>query len=214
MNKIIVDGRLYHSEEQRSENLVPFAAASPFHHKLYLFLREWFSPSPTLTIYTSGSTGAPKKIVVGKEQMIQSAAITSDFFRLKEGEKALLCLPLEYIAGKMMIVRAIYAGLDVIPTGPSGNPMSEITQEIDFAAMVPLQVYNSLQTDKEKKRLSQIQKLIIGGGAIDRALEKALRDFPNEIYSTYGMTETVSHIALRRVSGIEADDYYIPLKDG
>lgn len=143
--------------------------------------------------------------------MLQSAAMTCDFLRLKKGDKALLCLPLEYIAGKMMVVRAVYAGLDLRPVEPSGNPMAEITQGIDFAAMVPLQVYNSLQTEEGKKRISQIKKLIIGGGAMDERPEELLRDFPHEVYSTYGMTETVSHIAIRRLSGHAADSYYTPL---
>ena len=143
--------------------------------------------------------------------MLQSARMTCDFFQLKRGDRALLCLPLDYIAGKMMVVRAIYAGLDLYPAEPSGHPLTERVLPFDFAAMVPLQVYNSLQNGEEKQRLSQIRQLIIGGGAIDEKLEAALKEFPNAVYSTYGMTETLSHIALRRINGTEAERYYTPL---
>lgn len=211
MNSLSVEGTLYHKKELL-ESLPPaFASASPFHHRLYLFLREWFSGSATLTLHTSGSTGTPKEIIVRKERMLASAKMTCDFFQLKRGDKALLCLPLEYIAGKMMVVRALYAGLNLYPVEPSGHPLKELSEQFDFAAMVPLQVYNSLQTTEARARLSRIKKLIIGGGAIDRELEEALGKFPNEIYSTYGMTETVSHIALRGINGAVADEYYTPL---
>lgn len=143
--------------------------------------------------------------------MLQSAKITCDFLGLKKGDKALLCLPLEYIAGKMMVVRALYAGLELYPVEPDGHPLAEMDIPFDFAAMVPLQIYNSLQVPEEKRRLSHIKNLIIGGGAMDESLEKALRELPNAIYSTYGMTETLSHIALRRINGSNADNYYSPL---
>lgn len=142
---------------------------------------------------------------------MQSAAITCHYLKLKEDETALLCLPLEYIAGKMMVVRALYGGLNLLLADPSGRPLAGIDHQIDFAAMVPLQVYNSLEREDEKERLMGIGKLIIGGGAIDPQLEAVLKDYPHPIYSTYGMTETVSHIALRRISGQKATEGYIPL---
>lgn len=211
MYNIGIEDIIYTPADFAGDRNIHFAGKSPFHHQLYLFLKEWFSDSSTLCLHTSGSTGTPKEIVVRKEQMLQSAKNTCDFFGLKKGDKALLCLPLDYIAGKMMVVRALYAELDLYPLKPDGHPLGETNIAFDFAAMVPLQVYNSLQSEKEKERLSQIKHLIIGGGAIDEALETELKDFPNAIYSTYGMTETLSHIALRRISGPEASRYYTPL---
>ena len=213
MNSIRIEGILYHKGDILGDHPPVFAARSPHHHALYLFLREWFSSSPTLTLHTSGSTGTPKEIMVRKEQMIESARITRDFFQLKKDDNALLCLPLDYIAGKMMVVRALYAGLDLWPVEPSGHPLKQISRPVDFAAMVPLQVYNSLKTKGEKNRLSRIGRLIIGGGVIDPSLEEALKEFPNEVYSTYGMTETVSHIALRKINGSEAEEFYTPLEN-
>lgn len=211
MNEICISGITYSGDEIRADRTIHFTGQSPFHHQLCLFLKDWFSPSRTMRLRTSGSTGVPKEITVRKEQMLQSARMTCDFFQLNKGDKALLCLPLDYIAGTMMVVRAICAGLDLYPVEPSGHPLAGGAELYDFAAMVPLQVYNALQTAEERQRLSQIKKLIIGGGAIDEQLAEALKNFPNAIYATYGMTETVSHIALRSISGTGADRFYTPL---
>ncbi|WP_085536151.1 AMP-binding protein [Massilibacteroides vaginae] len=177
------------------------------------FIKDWHSDSPTICVQTSGSTGTPKKMDVKKTRMLESAKITCQFFGLKKNDKALLCLPLQYIAGKMVVVRALYAGLDLYSVEPCGHPLADVDMDFDFAAMIPLQVYNSLQIPEERQRLAAIKYLIIGGGAIDETLEHELSGFPNAIYSTYGMTETLSHIALRRISGSAASLYYTPLSN-
>ena len=187
------------------------------------FLEEWNNSSPYVHVQTSGSTGVPKPMMVEKRRMLASARITCDFLGLKLGDSALLCMSLDYIAGKMMVVRSLERGLKLITVEPSGHPLRGLVQtttgpsysegeswEIDFAAMVPMQVYNSLQVPEEKERLMAIRHLIIGGGAIDEAMEAELRSFPHAVWSTYGMTETLSHIALRRLSGPEASDWYTP----
>ena len=179
------------------------------------FLSEWNNDSLFVHVQTSGSTGVPKPMLAEKRRMLASARITNDFLGLREGDVALLCMSLDYIAGKMMVVRSIERGLKLITVEPSGHPLnhSQLATDdcqIDFAAMVPLQVYNTLQVPEERKRLLQIRHLIIGGGAIDEALGAELKNFPNAVWSTYGMTETLSHIALRRLSGPEASDWYIP----
>ena len=174
------------------------------------FLEEWNNPSPYVHVQTSGSTGAPKPMLVEKQRMLNSARITCDFLGLREGDTALLCMSLDYIAGKMMVVRSIERGLKLKTVEPSGHPLSTPHSPLDFAAMVPMQVYNSLQVPEEKERLMRIRHLIIGGGAIDDALAAALKTFPNHVWSTYGMTETLSHIALRRLNGPEASEWYTP----
>ena len=173
------------------------------------FLEEWNNPSPYVRVQTSGSTGAPKPMLVEKRRMLNSARITCDFLGLREGDTALLCMSLDYIAGKMMVVRSLERGLRLIVQEPSGHPMA-VSPSIDFAAMVPMQVYNSLQVPEERERLRQIKNLIIGGGAIDDAMAAELKTFPHAVWSTYGMTETLSHIALRRLSGPEASEFYTP----
>lgn len=174
------------------------------------FLEEWNSPSPYVHVQTSGSTGAPKPMLVEKSRMLASARRTNDFLGLQPGDTALLCMSLDYIAGKMMVVRALERGLKLITIAPSGHPLAQANSPLSFAAMVPLQVYNSLQVPEEKDRLKSIRHLIIGGGAIDDALAAELKSFPHAVWSTYGMTETLSHIALRRLSGPEASDWYTP----
>ena len=174
------------------------------------FLSEWNSDSPFVHVQTSGSTGAPKPMLVEKQRMLNSARITCDFLGLHEGDTALLCMSLDYIAGKMMVVRALERHLKLITVEPSGRPLSNTHCEIDFAAMVPMQVYNTIQLPEERERLKQIHHLIIGGGAIDETLAAALRDFPHHVWSTYGMTETLSHIALRRLNGADVSEWYTP----
>ena len=142
--------------------------------------------------------------------MLNSARITCDFLGLREGDTALLCMSLDYIAGKMMVVRSIERGLKLISVEPSGHPLATVHSPLSFAAMVPMQVYNTLQVAEECERLKQIRHLIIGGGAIDDALAAALKTFPNHVWSTYGMTETLSHIALRRLNGPDASEWYTP----
>lgn len=144
--------------------------------------------------------------------MEASARITCRFLGLHEGETALLCLPLDYIAGKMMVVRAQTCQLHLISITPDGHPMATDCGPVDFAAMVPLQVWNSLQDPLQASRIRAIRHLIIGGGAVDANLAAALADFPNAVWSTYGMTETLSHIALRRLNGPERSDWYSPLE--
>ena len=175
------------------------------------FLAQWNDTSDVIEVHTSGSTGKPKRLLVEKQRMVNSARITCDFLGLKEGDSALLCMPLDYIAGKMVVVRSLVSHLHLISVMPSSHPLKDVTQPIDFAAMVPLQVYSSLQEPAERERLLSIRHLIIGGGAIDDSLESQLQQFPNAVWSTYGMTETLSHIALRRISGENSSLWYSPL---
>jgi O-succinylbenzoic acid--CoA ligase len=147
---------------------------------------------------------------VEKERMMASARLTCSFLGLKEGDSALLCMPLQYIAGKMVVVRSLVAGLNLIPVAPSGHPLKDLKEVPTFAAMIPMQVYNTLQVPEERAKLMKIKHLIIGGGAIDEALANDLKSFPNHVWSTYGMTETLSHIALRKLNGQDASDWYTP----
>ena len=176
------------------------------------FLSEWNNDSDRVLVHTSGSTGKPKPMMVEKKRMLNSARITCDFLGLKPGDSALLCMSLDYIAGKMVVVRSIERHLHLISVPPSGHPLKDVDEEITFAAMVPMQVYNTLQVPEERERLSRIRHLIIGGGAIDAALEQELQALPGNIaiWSTYGMTETLSHIALRRINGDEPSEWYQP----
>ena len=184
---------------------------------LQAFLDEWHDDSSEVVVQTSGSTGTPKTMFVEKERMANSARMTLDFLGLRPDDTALLCMPLDYIAGKMMVVRAEVGALRLLAVTPSGHPLSDDVKKvvgnhrIDLAAMVPLQVYNSLQIPEERCRLMNIRHLLIGGGAVDAALANQLRDFPHAVWSTYGMTETLSHVAMRKVNGEDSSEWYMPL---
>lgn len=160
---------------------------------LGIFILDWFDPKPYLEMNTSGSTGTPKIIRVDKQAMVNSALATGDFFNLKPGQKVLHCLPTDYVAGKMMFVRAFILGLDMEFVAPSSHPMDRVKGDFDFCGMVPLQAQNSLND------LHRIKKLIIGGAKINKSLERELLTIPSQIYETYGMTETITHIAGKRV---------------
>lgn len=157
------------------------------------FLLDWFDSKSYIEMQTSGSTGTPKLIRVDKQAMVNSALATGDFFELHAGNKALQCLPVKYVAGKMMLIRAIVLGLDLDYVAPSSHPMEGLEEKYDFVAMVPLQAQNSL------KELRNVKKLIVGGARINSSLEKELMKLPTQVFETYGMTETITHIAAKRV---------------
>lgn len=174
------------------------------------FLADWQSASPTLLVHTSGSTGKPKPMLVEKRRMAASALTTCRFLGLRRGDSALLCMPLDYIAGKMVCVRSLVCGLRLIRVSPCGHPLRGLAEVPTVAAMVPMQVYNSLHDAAECSMLERIPHVIIGGGAVSAAMAERLRSFGNAVWSTYGMTETLSHIALRRLSGSAASEWYTP----
>lgn len=207
---LLLEGKEYTSEDIRQLIAGGAEVHSPALWDLYLFLNEWFNASLVITVYTSGSTGTPKELIVRKDQMMQSARLTCEFLNLKEGQSALLCMNLRYIGAMMVVVRSLVAGLNLIVRPASGHPLADIKEPLGFVAMVPLQVYNTLQIPEEKERLKQTDILIIGGGAVDEALEAEIKHLPTAVYSTYGMTETLSHIALRRLNGTSASEHYYP----
>jgi len=157
------------------------------------FLLDWFDYKSYIEMETSGSTGAPKTISISKQAMVDSALATGDFFNLQPGNKALQCLPVKYVAGKMMLVRAMILGLDLAFVAPSSHPLDHNEIDFDFVAMVPLQAQNSIS------QLKKVKKLIIGGAAVNKTLEKQLLKLPTKVYETYGMTETITHIAARKL---------------
>jgi O-succinylbenzoic acid--CoA ligase len=157
------------------------------------FLLDWFDDKDYIDMYTSGTTGMPKKIRIRKDAMVQSAIATGDFFGLQPGNRVLHCLPTNFVAGKMMFVRSFILGLDMDFAAPSSNPLEHNDELYDFAAMVPLQAKNSI------KKLTNIKKVIIGGVKIHKPLEEELEKLPIQIYETYGMTETITHIAAKKI---------------
>lgn len=161
------------------------------------FLLDWFDDKSYLEINTSGSTGVPKLIRVDKQAMVRSSIATGNFFDLKPGDRVLHCLPAKYVAGKMMFIRGFILGLEIDFVAPSSHPLDNLDHDYEFTALVPMQAQYSLNN------LHRIKKIIIGGAKIAKPLEDKLKKIKSEIYETYGMTETITHIAAKRV-GAEA----------
>jgi O-succinylbenzoic acid--CoA ligase len=161
-------------------------------------------------VVTSGSTGEPKSLLVRKESMLASARLTNSYFGLQAGDPVWLCLSANYIAGKMMIVRAVAGNLTLIVTEPVSTPV--ISTPVKFAAMVPMQVEALFKSKSGSETFSQIPKLIIGGSAISEALEARIQSLQTVCFATYGMTETVSHIAVRQLNGTQASAAYQALE--
>ena len=157
------------------------------------FFLDWFDENPYIDVETSGTTGASKTVRLSKQAMIDSALATGDFFDILPGAKALQCLSVKYIAGKLMFVRAFVLGLDMDFVAPSAHPLENNDTLYDFVAMVPLQAQNSLN------KLKNIKKLIIGGAKISASLEQELLKQSTKSYETYGMTETITHIAAKAI---------------
>ncbi|MFC4162426.1 AMP-binding protein [Epilithonimonas zeae] len=200
--------------------LIDLSKASPiaetpskeFETKVLDFIKEWFSESKTVKIQSSGSTGIPKVFDIEKSKMLNSAEMTCDFLGLKEGDLALLCLPIEYISGKMTVVRSISRKLKLKIATTSLNPLENVNEEIDFCAMTPLQVENSLD------KIHWIKNLIIGGASVSETLKQKISqtlkttNIQTKIFETYGMSETLSHIALKQIYPNQED--WLTIFDG
>ncbi|MFN0049557.1 MAG: AMP-binding protein [Cytophagales bacterium] len=164
---------------------------------------------------TSGSTGLPKSIFFSKIQMQNSALSTIERLKLVEGSIALICLNTNYIAGKMMLVRCIEANMKAVVVEPSAYPFDDLPDKIkiDFAAFVPLQLTKILERNSKKdiEILNQIKTIIVGGEQISNSLLNQLKNLKADVFHTFGMTETISHFALKHISANKA---YFELLNG
>lgn len=182
--------------------------SSDWQTELAQFIAEWFSEADFVVAQTSGSTGAPKPIRLSKSMMAESAKRTIAYFGLQPGNRLLLSLPCRYIAGKMMAVRAIVGQMNLIPVDPSTDFEFLNHESFDLGAMVPNQVLKLLEQPSGKEKLQNIRNLLIGGSSVSTELEEKIAQLASRIVSTYGMTETASHIAIRELSGNRKSDYY------
>ena len=175
---------------------------------IYHFLQNWFDDTDFILAQTSGSTGKPKSIQLPKQSMLNSARMTNQFFGLSSESVALLCLPASYIAGKMMLVRAMVSGFNLITVAPSANPFENLHTFVDFTAITPYQLFHSADSLQKVS----VHKIIVGGSPVTSKMEQLSENIPSELYETYGMTETCSHIALRRFNGKEKSDCFTILE--
>lgn len=204
--KFKLNGLSYSSAEE----LLNFAdglieQGAPYEVSMAQFLEEWLNFDDSITVQTSGTTGNSKDITISKQQMINSAEATGAYFKAGEGTKALLCLSSNYIAGKMMLVRAMVLGWDIHVVAPEKDALVEYDNPYDFVAMVPYQLHHSIDA------LDKVKRLIVGGGAISSELEAQLQEKNTEVFATYGMTETITHVAVRRINGFAKSDRFTAL---
>lgn len=192
--KFKLNGQSYTIESLKVQAYGFIKEGEPYEESVGNFILDWLNDKKYVTVQTSGSTGAPKAIKIKKWHMVNSAKATAKHFKLPEKTTALLCLPADFIAGKMMLVRALVLGWHIDMAQPKANPLDNVYRRYDFCAMTPFQVDNSLS------RLHLLSKLIVGGGVLSYSLKKRLQQVSTKIYETYGMTETVTHIAVRRIN--------------
>jgi O-succinylbenzoic acid--CoA ligase len=186
---------------------------SVYEQKVIDFCQKWLTGQLEFVLKTSGSTGEPKPIFLNRNQMIASAKLTGKTFELKRGDSALVCLNVDYIAGMMMLVRGMVLGLKLIVVEPSSNPLELLEdKDFDFAAFVPLQLQTILDSRVNIRIVNGMRAVIVGGAAVNEVLEKKIQELTVPVFSTYGMTETVSHIAVRRMNGVGKSDNFTVLE--
>lgn len=177
---------------KNSEELIAFSKQISL--EVHSFLICWFNEKDFIEVKTSGSTGKPKTIQLQKKYMVNSAIATGKYFELSEKTTALLCMSVNYIAGKMMLVRALILGWHLDYVEASSNPLKNLEKQYDFTAMVPFQLHNSVE------EIQKVKKIIVGGGSISKELLSKIQPLETEIFATYGMTETITHIAVKRLN--------------
>jgi O-succinylbenzoic acid--CoA ligase len=214
MDAFVLNGTPY-SRQQLLDGC-PQAQVSAYERRVLQFCQQWLSGQETFTLQTSGSTGQPKPIPLTRTQMVTSAHWTGHALGLQPGDRALVCLSVAYIAGMMMLVRGFELGLHLTVLDPVSRPLAAFApaRRFDFTAMVPLQLHETLHSNAyESAILNDMQAVLIGGAPVSLALEEHSQGVQAPLYHTYGMTETVSHIALRRMNGPQRSERFTPFEE-
>lgn len=171
---------------------------------------KWLEGTREFVLHTSGSTGKPKPITVTRAQLQASAAMTGKALSLGSGTRALVCLNVGYVAGLMMLVRGMELGWELTITEPTSNPVVGLDSvDFDFVAMVPLQLQAVLENPSTDNQVSNLGKILLGGAPVSLALADRIKGLNVPVFQSYGMTETVSHVALKALNGPAASDSYV-----
>lgn len=187
---------------------------SDFESETFSFIRQWLGDEKCFKIQTSGSTGEPKVIEFSRNQLIQSAAATIQAFSLNNFDTAFVCIHTRYIGGKMMLVRAFVNSMKITCHEPVANPLMSWKQQsrINFIALVPFQLKSILEAGLVHE-LNTIDCIIIGGAPLSQDLKTIVQNkLKTSIYATFGMTETISHVALSKLNSLPPDEVYTTLK--
>ena len=205
--KFKLNSNNYTHEELKEVAYSLVKEGEPYERNAGDFLLDWLDDKDYLTVKSSGSTGTPKVIRIHKQAMVNSSIATGNYFKMEPGNTALHCLPTNYIAGKMMLVRAMILGLEIDLVEPTSLPIFDDHKHYDFCAMIPMQIQSSLN------RLQNIETIIVGGAPISQSLIDKLQSLKTKVYATYGMTETVSHIAIKPLNVKSKSTHYKILED-
>lgn len=212
VHTLTLQGKPFQKSEllQHCEDLVSSMHTENWERNIAMFIFNWLDGEKYLEVKTSGTTGVQKTIYLKKDHMVNSARMTIDFLGLVRGTRALLCMPAEYIAGKMMIVRAMTGDWDLYCVKPGSNPLMSVPENtlLDFTAITPMQLAMILSDAQSRKKLNGMKKILVGGAGIPLPLVEKCRELKVSIYETYGMTETISHIAMKKINGTDASDYF------
>ncbi|MDZ4715434.1 MAG: AMP-binding protein [Cytophagales bacterium] len=179
--------------------------------KALLLIKQWIEGVSEFTFHTSGTTGPPRPLTFTRGQLETSARITAGALSLQPGYTSLVCLDVQFVAGAMMIVRSLISGMDMIIRAPSGNPFLGIHAPVDFAALVPAQLISML--DQGPEYLRTLKAVLIGGAPLPAGMAHRLQPFEGSFFATYGMTETLTHIALQKLNGTDRQDAFHVLPD-
>lgn len=186
----------------------PISGHSDFERETLGFIKVWLTNTKQFTLKTSGSTGTPKEITLTRQQLIDSANRTINKLKLSDKQTAFVCLDTKYIAGKMMLVRALEANMKIVAVEPAADPLKELNVQADFGAFVPLQLDEISKNSASLATLNRFKSVIIGGASVSASLLEKVRILSCDVYATYGMTETVSHIALQKLNGPDAQNAF------
>lgn len=200
----------------RAAQLDSVTARTLYEEAALAFAKNWQGGIASVEVQTSGSTGQPKRITLSRRQMQASAQLTGQTFGLQAGDTLLACLNTAYIAGMMMLVRGLELDLNIMLSPPSGFPLDDLPADVplDFAGFVPLQLQNILtHRPQQVSILDRMKAIIVGGAAVNIHLYEAIQSLRVPVYSTYGMTETATHVAIRRLNGPnQSDDSFVTLE--
>ncbi|WP_317195513.1 AMP-binding protein [Rufibacter psychrotolerans] len=208
---LLLNGKKFFLDEIQHYSFRESIPIDGYEAKTLEFCKNWLQGVQEFPVQTSGSTGTPKLIELSRERMEASARRTLRLFNLQPEDRVLVCMNTEYIAGLMMLVRGLVGNLHLTIVEPIGNPLASVDPdaEFDFIAMVPLQLQTILEQTPEKKgKLNRMKAILLGGAAVSKGLEEAVQELEVPVYQSYGMTETISHVAVRRLNGAEKQEYY------
>lgn len=200
---IAIDGQLTNLQQ-----LAAVSPSSPHAARAIAFIQKWQAGEKEFQLQTSGSTGTPKVIHIKREQMEASARFTIKALGLRPGHTALVCLDTKYIAGQMMLVRALVGQMNIIIKTPDANPLQDLDLQPDFTALVPLQLEEIIRHESSRSILNKLHAVLVGGAPVSKSLQTKIEGIEASIYATYGMTETVSHIALKKLNGPDRSNLY------